>query len=112
MALRVFTINNSKFVLCLNEGSQTQTDKFLGKKGCGPHNENKTGFRPISRQQQDRFLAAFFGQLFMPAFWPAFLSTQYKRRAILSMQYKSPQTIISSIILRILMLTPAVQKLY
>jgi len=74
---------------------------------------NMTGFRPVSRQQQDRlrnklfshlscrlfatffptffaaFFADFFAAFFGPAFWHAFLSTQYKRRAILSMQYNS-----------------------
>jgi len=35
------------------------------------------------------FFAAFFANFFGPAFLRTFLSTQYKRRAILSMQYKS-----------------------
>jgi hypothetical protein len=62
---------------------------------------NKIGFRPVSRQQQDKFRNKLFSYLscrifcclftnfFGPTFWCAFLSTQYKRRAILSMQYKS-----------------------
>jgi len=58
---------------------------------------NKNGFRPVSRQQQDRFknklfcrlFAIFFAIFFGPAFWHTFLITQYKSRSILSMQYKS-----------------------
>ncbi len=78
---------------------------------------NKTGFRPVSRQQQERFrnkllcclsccflppflppfflpffanfFANFYANFFGPAFWGAFLSRQYKCRTILSIQYKS-----------------------
>ncbi len=49
-------------------------------------------FRPVSRQQQDRFRNKLFCCLFVPAFWQAFLSGQYKCHAILSMQYKSQCT--------------------
>ncbi len=44
--------------------------------------ENKTGFRQVSRQQQDRFRNKLFCHLFAdfsgPAFWHTFLSMQYK----------------------------------
>jgi len=58
------------------------------------------GFRSVSRQQQDRFRNKLFCRLFCHLFaallltflgllFSAFLSMQYKWRAILSMQYKS-----------------------
>jgi len=73
------------------------TSKFFQIETLNTCITNKTGFRLVSRQQQDRFRNKLYSHLscrliadfFMPAFWTAFLSTQYKRCAILSMQYKS-----------------------
>jgi len=54
---------------------------------------NKTGFRPVSRQQQDRFRNKLFPHLschiFCCLFWACFFEQDKRRTICLSMQYKS-----------------------